>query len=205
MKFKFILLIIIQCSCTSIKVIEKVETLEPIAKETQHLSATQILNRFENKVLGGCPISKGPAAVVEYLDQVKGFHRNINKESRGSIRFNAKDTEIYGRKLFNEKSLFLLNFNQFNNVKLLETTYDSWFQFQAAYWFENEEDQESLYRYLMEILNHELKLERTVKADIEGTKYWKYLLPNVFHFNLKRATRDGKHIIDIIWSPIKQR
>lgn len=164
--------------------------------EERALTTTQAFNEFEKEAMGGCPISKGPLEVVDYLEGLSGYERNERFDNgNGSIRFNAEDAMINGLDLVDDKSLFLLNYNTEH------PTYDGWMIFQAIYWFEKEKDYVAKYNKLVETFNMRLKLDKKIHYDILGNEYERYTLPNGSRFNLKHSDRNGKYFIDILWGP----
>ncbi|MEL6986223.1 MAG: hypothetical protein AAGK97_00175 [Bacteroidota bacterium] len=158
-------------------------------------SLTTIQQTFEEKALAGCPISKGPLAVIDHLEQMEGFHRNKDYDfGNGSVRFNALNTSMYGRKLVDEKSMFLLNYNVDN------PSYEGWTLFHTIYWFENEQDQQNMLKDLLKMFDDTFKLTQTTQYDGLRNPYARYTLPNGTQFNFKHLNADGKYVIDLLWA-----
>jgi hypothetical protein len=182
------LLCFASCASQRAKPIKEIENEGPLSKD--------VMNEFERKVIGGCPISEGPLAVIKYLEELEGFHRNKEIDyGNGSVRFNAKNAEIYDRKLFDNKSVFLLNYN------IANPTYEGWILFHTIYWFEEEEEKHSFLEYLITVFSEDLNLNKTTKSDLIGKPYSRYTLSNGSQFNFKHGSRGGKHFIDILWAP----
>jgi hypothetical protein len=154
------------------------------------------LRVFEREVLASCPISKGPGEVIKYLDSLEGFQRNKEYDlGNGSIRYHAKNAKINGIDLFDDKSLFLLNYN------IDDQSYEGWAMFQAIYYYANLNDKENELRRILKVLEEELALKKSIYHDIYKVPYSRYTLPDGSRFNLKHGSIDNQHIINILWAP----
>jgi hypothetical protein len=142
----------------------------------------QALMAVEKKLFYSVPISKSPADVISYLDQLEGFARNREYDfGNGSVRFNAKNAKYGNSNLIDEKSLFLINYtiDQMKNPDFII--------FQAIYYFETEEEKEKHFNEMLEVLNKELQLKEEVRYDLLNNLYARYYLPCKTAINLSNA------------------
>lgn len=108
----------------------------------------QIFKRIQVELFNANPISSGADSLIAYLEKAPSFIRNKKYDhGNGSVRFNAKDAEVYGYNLIDEKSLFLINYTLAGPQK------NKVFLFQAIYYFENKEDQLELTQRMKKFLS----------------------------------------------------
>lgn len=156
-----------------------------------------VLATVEKNLFYACPISKSPAEVVSYLDNLEGYVRNKEYDfGNGSIRYNAKNAQYYNSNLIDGKSLFLINYT------IDQGKESNFMLFQAIYYFESEAEKDSHYKKMLEVLNNELQLKQEVKYDLLNNSYLRYYLPCKTAINIKQSGKQKEeHCIDILWGP----
>lgn len=158
-------------------------------------TSTDAMSLFEKELMISCPISKGPSAVLSYLDELEGYSRNEELDvGFGIQRYDAKDAIAYGLSLVDNNS----HFNFLYDVE--DTTYNGWLSFQAIYSFKNERDKTVLYDRMIDMLNNGLRLPKNVETDISGQTILRYKLTNDSQFSIKQESNNSLHTIDILWA-----